>query len=209
MAELIACVLLLLISPAAYAATTHTVGGLSGWNTGIDYGNWASGQTFATRDTLLFNYDTTHAVSQVTEADYQNCSTENVPIYFYSSSPTSIPLTAVGTSYFICPRSNHCSQGMKLAVTVTMRGSSPPSFGDPIPLPPSDGASPSPPSGSPETPGTPPSTPSSPPPPAGGSAASILGSKNSLMAGFSLVLEAVVGVMGEEIAAATVVFFLQ
>ncbi|KAK4414580.1 Blue copper protein [Sesamum alatum] len=186
MAKLIAFALLLLISPAAYAATTHTVGDSSGWNTGVNYGNWASSQTFATGDALLFNYDISHSVDEVSESDYQSCSSAN-PINSYTTSPTTIPLTAAGTRYFICPRSNHCSQGMKLAVTVSGGGSSPP---------PSGGASPSPPSGSPETPGTPPSTPSSPPPPAGGAAASILGRRNSLMAGFSLVLAAVVGIMG-------------
>ncbi|KAL0425738.1 UNVERIFIED_CONTAM: hypothetical protein Sradi_1108600 [Sesamum radiatum] len=182
MAKLIAFVLLLLISPAAYAATTHTVGGTSGWNTGVDYGNWASGQTFAVGDSLSFTYDGTHAVEEVTQSDYQSCSSSN-PVNAFPPSPTTVPLTATGTRYFICPRSNHCSQGMKLAVTVSAGGSSPP---------PSGGASPSPPSGSPATPGTPPSTPSSPPPPAGSGAASILGGRNSLMAGFSLVLAAVV-----------------
>ncbi|KAL2234099.1 mavicyanin-like [Sesamum indicum] len=186
MAKLIAFVLLLLISPAAYAATTHTVGGLRGWNTGVKYDDWASEQTFATGDSLLFIYDISHTVDEVTEADYQSCSSAN-PINSYPSSPTTVPLNATGTRYFICPRSNHCSQGMKLTVTVSADGSSPP---------PSGGASPSPPSGSPETPGTPPSTPSSPPPPAGGGAASILGGRNSLMVGFSLVLAAVVGIMG-------------
>ncbi|KAL0464543.1 UNVERIFIED_CONTAM: hypothetical protein Slati_0341900 [Sesamum latifolium] len=90
MAKLIAFLLLLLISPAAYAATTHTVGGSSGWNTGIDYGNWASGQTFATGDSLLFSYDVTHAVNEVSEADYQSCSSAN-PINSYPSSPTTVP----------------------------------------------------------------------------------------------------------------------
>ncbi|KAK4411167.1 hypothetical protein Sango_0189700 [Sesamum angolense] len=187
MAKLIAFVLLLLISPAAYAATTHTVVALVGGTPasttaiGLVAKLLLSGTVFVT-----FTYDGTHAVEEVTQSDYQSCSISN-PVNAFPPSPTTIPLTATGTRYFICPRSNHCSQGMKLAVTVSAGGSSPP---------PSGGASPSPPSGSPATPGTPPSTPSSPPPPAGGGAASILGGRNSLMAGFSLVLAAVVGVMG-------------
>ncbi|KAI3444805.1 hypothetical protein Pfo_001470 [Paulownia fortunei] len=188
MAKAIAFLVLLLISPAAYAATTHTVGGSSGWNTGVNYGTWASGQTFTTGDTILFNYDFTHSVDEVNQADYQSCNTGN-PISSDASSPTSITLTSTGTRYFICPRSNHCSQGMKLAVTVTA-GSTPPG-GSP---PPSGGTTPSPPSGSPATPGTPPST-RAPPPPAGG-AASTLGGRNSLMVGLSLVLAALLGVMG-------------
>lgn len=50
MAKVIAFLVLLLISPAAYAATTHTVGGSAGWTTSI--GNWASTQTFVVGDSL-------------------------------------------------------------------------------------------------------------------------------------------------------------
>ncbi|PIN18353.1 hypothetical protein CDL12_08972 [Handroanthus impetiginosus] len=179
MAKAIAFLLLLLIAPAAYAQTTHTVGGPSGWNTGINYDSWARGQTFATGDTLVFNYDSSHAVDEVNQADYQSCNNGNA-INSSSSSPTTISLSNAGTRYFICPRSNHCSQGMKLAVTVSGGSTSP--SGSP---PNSGGSNPSP-------PGTPPRT---PPPPAGG-ATSILGGRSSLMVGISVILGALLGLMG-------------
>ncbi|PIN18352.1 hypothetical protein CDL12_08971 [Handroanthus impetiginosus] len=184
MAKAIAFLLLLLLAPAAYAQTTHTVGDSRGWNTGVDYNDWASDQTFTTGDTLVFNYDSSHAVTEVNQADYQNCNTGN-PINSYSSSPTNISLTNSTTRYFICPTPNHCSQGMKLTVIVSGGSTSPP--GSP---PNPGGPKPSPPG----TPRTPPST-TTPPPPAG-DATSILGKRSSLMVEISVVLGALLGLMG-------------
>lgn len=180
--------LLLLISPAAYAQTSHKVGDNAGWDTTGKYDEWAKGQTFSVGDSLVFTYGFTHTVDEVSEGDYTNCNSGN-PISSAASSPTTIPLSAAGTRYFICGTSNHCNQGMKLAVTVasgsTSPGTPPPSGGS-TPEPPSGGATPSPPS----------TTPSSPPPPRGGNAASSLGGGKSLMVGLSLVLGAMLGLMG-------------
>ncbi|KAL8495688.1 hypothetical protein ACS0TY_019707 [Phlomoides rotata] len=168
---------LLLIIPAAFAVD-HTVGGNSGWTSGVVYTDWTSGLTFTTGDTLVFTYDATHQVDEVSAADYRSCNTAN-PINTDSSSPTTISLTTAGTRYFICPRSNHCAQGMKLAVTVTA-GTTSPSPSPPsgtTPSPPSGGATPSPPSQTPRTP----TTNRSPPPPA--SAAATLGGRSNFIVG--------------------------
>ncbi|XP_073147978.1 basic blue protein-like [Henckelia pumila] len=169
--------LLLQIIPAAVYGANIIVGGTGGWSLSVNYDTWAKGQTFTAADTLVFNYGPTHSVDEVSQADYQNCNTDN-PIASYSPSPTSIPLTAAGTRYFICPRSDHCSRGMKLAVTVT------------------NGTTPSPPSSttpSPPASGTSPSTPA-PPPPSG--ATVVLAGWNSLFVGALVVVAALFGVVG-------------
>ncbi|KAG8391501.1 hypothetical protein BUALT_Bualt01G0194500 [Buddleja alternifolia] len=143
-------------------AVTYTVGGNSGWNTGVNYVTWASGQTFTTADSLVFNFDATHAVDEVRQADYESCNGGN-PITSSTSSPTTISLSTIpGIWYFICPRSNHCSRGQRLMINVTV-ASTPP--------------------GTPSPPAT-----QAPPPPSG--ATSLLSGKNGLMIGFSLVLAA-------------------
>ncbi|GFP90514.1 uclacyanin-3 [Phtheirospermum japonicum] len=195
MAKVIAFLALLLISPAAYAVD-YTVGGPSGWTTGVDYTAWASGQTFTTNDTLVFNYGPTHAVDIVEDADdYRDCDTDS-PRSSYTVSPTRIALNTTGPWYFICPRGNHCQNGQRLAINVTAAGTTPPGGSPPPaggsvpPTPPgTPPATPGTPSGTPPaTPGTPPST--ATPPPAPSAAA---GLEVGLI---SLVMAAVVGLMG-------------
>ncbi|XP_073148346.1 uncharacterized protein [Henckelia pumila] len=164
MAKAITFLLLLLLAlPAAVYGATIPVGGGSGWTLGVDYVSWAKGQVFTIKDVLLFNYGPSHSVEEVSDSDYRDCNVDN-PIASYSTSPTSIPLSSTGTRYFICPTSTHCSQGMKLAVTVTDGSNTapPPAPSTTIPPPPPGTASPVPPS----TPASPPPTPStsSPPP---------------------------------------------
>ncbi|KAL3815006.1 hypothetical protein ACJIZ3_016274 [Penstemon smallii] len=195
MAKAIAFLVLLFISYAA-AQTTHIVGGNSGWDTTVNFDTWASGETFATGDILSFTFTGSHAVAEVSQADYQNCNTRT-PIRTYTSSPTQITLSTAGTRYFICPRSNHCVQGQRLTVT-TSTGSTP--------SPPPSGTTPSPPSGTTPSPpsGTTPSTPTPsgttapppPPPPPSGGATSILGGSNIVVVGLSVVLVALLGFMG-------------
>ncbi|KAG8391505.1 hypothetical protein BUALT_Bualt01G0194700 [Buddleja alternifolia] len=176
MAKAIAILVLLLISPAAYAVT-YTVGGNRGWTTGIDYVTWTTGQTFTTNDSLVFNFDSSHDVDEVSPADFVSCNTGN-PISSSSSNPTTISLTTVGTRYFICPRSNHCARGQRLIVIVAS-GTFPPG----TPLPPLD-----------IDPSLWPVSPRVNDEAAG--ATSIWGAKSSLMVGFSLVLTALIGIMG-------------
>ncbi|XP_008778314.2 mavicyanin-like [Phoenix dactylifera] len=131
---------LLLLSCAAWgSATVYTVGGSSGWNTGINYTDWTSGKTFTVGDSLLFNYATgAHTVTEVNSGDYDSCSSSNA-ISSETNGPTTIQLKTTGTRYYICSISGHCGLGMKVAVTV---GSS----GSPSTPPPPSTSTPSPPS---------------------------------------------------------------
>ncbi|KAF7137361.1 hypothetical protein RHSIM_Rhsim07G0037000 [Rhododendron simsii] len=166
----VAFVLLILsvAAPAAFA-TQHVVGGSSGWTQGVNYASWASSQTFAVGDTLLFSYGSSHSVDVVSQSDYNNCNA-NSPQNSYTGGSTIISLPSLGTMYFICGTSGHCQSGMNLAVTVsaTTNGSAP-------------GGSPSPP----------------PPPPHHASAATTgnFGGKMSLLLEFSSLVVAFVGFM--------------
>ncbi|KAL6573096.1 hypothetical protein OROHE_002572 [Orobanche hederae] len=167
-----------LVFSTAYAGN-HIVGGPSGWTINFNYTNWASVHNFTTGDTLVFTYGAGHAVDEVTEADYVNCSTGNTPISSNRTSPTVITLDTPGTRYFICPIPNHCALGQRLAVKVT-KG-------------PAGNAST--PSGTPISPRLPPYVVAPPPPPP--SAAANLAGGNCLMAGLmSIGLMAVVGLVG-------------
>ncbi|KAM0935515.1 putative Phytocyanin domain, cupredoxin [Dioscorea sansibarensis] len=140
-------VFLAVVAPAI--AVNYIVGDSGGWSTGVDYTTWVSGKTFNKGDVLEFQYSPLHSVTEVKESDYNSCSTSNA-INSYSDSDTKITLTGPGTRYFVCGTAGHCSQGMKLAVTVS--DSTSPS------TPSSPGGS----SGSPSTPSSPSNNPSSP-----------------------------------------------
>ena len=49
---MVAALLLLLLAAPVIYAENHTVGGSSGWDTGVDYSTWASGETFTVGDYL-------------------------------------------------------------------------------------------------------------------------------------------------------------
>ncbi|XP_078176378.1 blue copper protein 1b-like [Carex rostrata] len=89
----------------------------------------------------VFSYGpTAHDVWEVKENDYKACTTGS-PIKKYSSGNDVIALTELGSRYFYCSISNHCSKGMKLQVSVVPNDSSSPpspSSGDSPPSPPSD-----------------------------------------------------------------------
>ncbi|GLT84291.1 hypothetical protein SLE2022_025300 [Rubroshorea leprosula] len=116
MAIAVAFLLLLLASPAAYAAN-YVVGGTSGWNQGVDYSTWAQGKTFNVGDTLLFTYGSTHRVDEVSESDYTSCASGNA-LSTHNDGNTTITLSKAGSMYFICPTAGHCASGQKLAVSV-------------------------------------------------------------------------------------------
>ncbi|KAJ3689920.1 hypothetical protein LUZ61_019084 [Rhynchospora tenuis] len=109
------CVLLFV---AAAEAKEYVVGGSEGWSTGVDYSTWASSNVFNVGDILVFQYGALHTVSEVSESDYSACSASSA-IQSFGNQNTRITLTAPGTRYFICGSSGHCSEGMKLAVTVS------------------------------------------------------------------------------------------
>lgn len=186
-----ALLILVLAAPAAYAATTYTVGDSSGWSTTFgDYTTWVSGKTFTVGDSLLFKYSSTHTVAEVSKDDYDGCSTSNLGKTYTDGSST-VPLSTAGPMYFICPTSGHCSGGMKLAITVVAASGTP---STPT-TPPVDDGSTTPPTTS-GSPPTAPSTTVTPPPPskADNGATSIL---YNMMLGVFLVFGTTVALMGQ------------
>ncbi|XP_011032393.1 PREDICTED: mavicyanin-like [Populus euphratica] len=167
-----ALLILVLAAPAAYAATTYTVGDSSGWTTVGDYTTWASGKTFTVGDSLLFKYSSTHSVAEVSKDDYDSCSASNT-LKTYTDGSSTVPLSTAGQRYFICSTPGHCSGGMKLAITVVAASGTPTT--PTTPAPPVDDGSTTPSTTSGLSPTTP-STPVTPPPPskADNGAASIL-----------------------------------
>ncbi|KAJ0981427.1 hypothetical protein J5N97_009682 [Dioscorea zingiberensis] len=119
---------LLLVSCLSLGSSTdYTVGDTNGWSNGVDYSSWTSGKTFAVGDSLAFNYAPgVHTVAEVSSSDYDSCSTSNA-INTDSSGTTTVALKTSGTRYFICGVPGHCSNGMKLSVTVAGSSNSTPS----------------------------------------------------------------------------------
>ncbi|VVB03384.1 unnamed protein product [Arabis nemorensis] len=179
-----ALLLVLAVVPAALAVK-YTVGDAQGWASGVDYTTWTAGKTFRVGDTLVFNYGPSHSVNEVSSSVYASCG--GTPIKTHSDGETDIDLDTVGPKYFICPTAGHCSNGMKLSVTVVAASSGAPE-------------TPSPPSSTPGTPATPttppadgtPATPTpttgstSPPPPKGSGASK--GVMSYILVGVSMVL---------------------
>ncbi|KAF5732864.1 uclacyanin-2-like [Tripterygium wilfordii] len=145
MAMAITALLVLLVAAPAVQAVDHIVGDSLGWTQGFDYSTWAAAQTFTVGDNLVFNYDSSHQVSEVSSTDYTSCSSSN-SIKTYNDGNTKIALNKAGSLYFICPALGHCGGGMKVSVNVVAAASS---------------DTPSPGSSTPTTPGT--TTPSTTP----------------------------------------------
>ncbi|CAI0389283.1 unnamed protein product [Linum tenue] len=104
------------------AQTPHTVGGNAGWTIPQGgesvYSNWASGNSFAVGDILVFNFAAgAHDVTQVNKADYDSCSAAN-PMMTSTTGPARITLNSTGEHYFICGVPGHCSAGQKVTVNV-------------------------------------------------------------------------------------------
>ncbi|KAM0949006.1 putative Blue (type 1) copper binding protein [Dioscorea sansibarensis] len=117
-------VLLLVCCVPLVLSTDYTVGDTSGWNSGVDYSTWTSGKTFKVGDTLAFNYGSgVHTVAEVSSSDYDSCSSSNA-LSTDNSGSTTVSLKSAGTRYFICTVPGHCSNGMKLSVTVAGDGGS-------------------------------------------------------------------------------------
>ncbi|KAI7988991.1 Blue copper protein [Camellia lanceoleosa] len=163
------------------AAANHTVGDTTGWVNNPSggatfYSNWASKQTFAIGDILVFNYVTgQHNVARVSKNAYDTCNPTS-PMSIDTIGPTNIKLNATGEYYFFCTVGAHCTQGQKLAINVTSSAtapspgapSSPPTISpSPASPPPSTTAPPPSPTASPPSPTTspPPSTTAPPPSP--------------------------------------------
>ncbi|KAI3728848.1 hypothetical protein L6452_17492 [Arctium lappa] len=118
-------------------AVDHNVGSPNGgWDTSTDLGSWASSETFTVGDNIVFSYTPNHNVLEVSEADFDSCSTSS-PISTDALTPTTIALTAAGSRYFICGTPGHCGQGMKVEIkTVAASSSAPPTTTTPSPTPP-------------------------------------------------------------------------
>lgn len=146
----ILCLILITFAAVPSWATDYTVGDSSGWALGVDYTSWPGGKTFNVGDNLVFKYQSSHTVDEVTQSDYSTCTVGN-SISSDNTGSTTIPLKTPGTHYFICGVVGHCGGGMKLSVTVQ--------GGGPAASPPTgSGTTTSPPSGTTTTPATPTTT---------------------------------------------------
>lgn len=61
---------------------------------------------------------------EVTRAGYDACSSAN-NISAFRTGNDAVPLTAVGTRYFLCGLTGHCGNGMKIRVDVVAAAASP------------------------------------------------------------------------------------
>lgn len=100
-------------------ATQYTVGGSDGWGLGHDLLLWASQYTFHVGDDLYFPYQTgQHSVLLVTQDDYNSCNTDHPVTSDNGQGNMIFTLINQQTYYFICGAPQHCSEGLKLEVTV-------------------------------------------------------------------------------------------
>ncbi|EMS56684.1 Mavicyanin [Triticum urartu] len=100
-------------------SASHTVGAPAGsWNLQTNYTLWASSTRFTIGDEIQFQYSTTvHNVVEVRKAGYNACNSSS-PIATFLTGNDVVPLTAIGTRYFICGVPGHCGAGMKVQVNV-------------------------------------------------------------------------------------------
>ncbi|XP_019427972.1 PREDICTED: mavicyanin-like [Lupinus angustifolius] len=99
-------------------ATQYVVGGSQGWDQSTDFNSWTSTQTFKVGDKLVFKYSSMHNVVELSgENDYKTCNI-NSPVNTMSSGNDIVKLDKPGTRYFTCGTIGHCSQGMKMKITV-------------------------------------------------------------------------------------------
>ncbi|XP_020572326.1 mavicyanin-like [Phalaenopsis equestris] len=159
---------LAVVVPMISAATSHTVGGSTGWTIPPNasfYPKWADSQQFVVGDTLVFNFPTSaHTVAEVPKSSYNVCSNRNQVGPILSTGPATVPLTSAGEHYFICTITGHCSLNQKVAITVAAGPSSPTQ--SPVPGDSQEGPAPSPTAGD---------QPGSSPPSGGGPPTSMLG----------------------------------
>ncbi|MED6157885.1 hypothetical protein PIB30_027550 [Stylosanthes scabra] len=115
-------ILLVLVATTLMAkealAAQHVVGGAQGWDQSTDFNSWISGQTFHVGDQLVFKYSSLHSVVELgSESAYKNCDIGS-PVKTMSSGNDVVKLDKPGTRYFTCGTLGHCSQGMKVKITI-------------------------------------------------------------------------------------------
>ncbi|KAK4283334.1 hypothetical protein QN277_000295 [Acacia crassicarpa] len=98
-------------------AFNHTVGGPTGWDLRSNIQLWSAANTFFVGDNLVFTYTPNHDVVEVNQRGYNTCAISNA-IGTYDDGATVIELTDPGIRYFVCGRSGHCQQGLKLEAQV-------------------------------------------------------------------------------------------
>ncbi|KAJ6950418.1 early nodulin-like protein 3 [Populus alba x Populus x berolinensis] len=80
--------------------------------------DWAKRTRFQIGDSLLFAYDPSQdSVLQVSEGDYENCTTKN-PIATFSGPKTVFTFNHSGPHYFISGNKDNCLKNEKLVVVV-------------------------------------------------------------------------------------------
>ncbi|GAB2229759.1 hypothetical protein Droror1_Dr00014013 [Drosera rotundifolia] len=107
------------------SSALHVVGGSQGWDESADFDSWASSQTFRVGDQLVFKYTSgLHSVVELgSETSYKKCDISN-SINSMDGGSDTVKLNKAGSRYFACGTSGHCSQGMKLKVTVVAANAS-------------------------------------------------------------------------------------
>ncbi|CAN4110646.1 unnamed protein product [Withania somnifera] len=108
-----AMLLCVLLQTSISRADTFPAGGANGW--GFTMNGWPNGQTFKTGDVIEFKYAAgAHNVVKVDKAGFDSCNGSGGQVF--SSGDDKITL-AQGTTYFICTIGQHCTNGVKAAVT--------------------------------------------------------------------------------------------
>ncbi|MBA0761678.1 hypothetical protein Gotri_024292 [Gossypium trilobum] len=114
-------ILLSLLAIFCFALTSHAatyvVGDTSGWDISTDIDSWATNKTFNVGDVLLFQYSSSHSVSEVNKESFETCNTTN-SLTTFSNGNTTVTLSNAGKRYFVCGNKLHCLGGMKLQVNV-------------------------------------------------------------------------------------------
>ncbi|GFP86475.1 blue copper protein [Phtheirospermum japonicum] len=113
-----------LVAPSL--ATNYVVGDDVGWRLGVNYSAWAEGKDFRVGDTLVFMYyPGAHNVMMVNGTDFRKCASSDVSAVPFTSGSDVIHLTTPGRKGYICTIGDHCSEGMKLVITVSSAADGP------------------------------------------------------------------------------------
>ncbi|KAE9604470.1 hypothetical protein Lal_00031958 [Lupinus albus] len=115
----------------ATEATEYTVGDSFGWDTPTNesfYRDWATNKTFYVGDILIFNISATTMLSEVSKADFDNCTQVLSGVGGGGIIVSSLTLDTSGPRYFICPIDNDCVRGQKLSINVESTNSGAPSL---------------------------------------------------------------------------------
>uniref|UniRef100_A0A2N9E7B8 Phytocyanin domain-containing protein n=1 Tax=Fagus sylvatica TaxID=28930 RepID=A0A2N9E7B8_FAGSY len=110
-------VLVILSLALTCTATTYVVGDSSGWDISTDLETWEKNKTFYVGDALQFQFSSSNSLDEVTQQNFNTCSTTNV-LKSYTNGNTTISLSKPGPRYFISGNKLYCLGGMKLQVNV-------------------------------------------------------------------------------------------